>query len=148
MLPALPTFREWDGGDGYKGLKVTLSDKLGEFVPQMGAYYRSTLSGEALNVATELLMASKLFIFELAAWMNMTYMDTMAHTTASAKEAWALISHCVHVLFKLLWDAQSGGARWTPTEGSGDLELVWAQLQCHRVMAELRAATGLGLIWP
>lgn len=90
MLPALPTFREWDGGDGYNGLKVSLSDKLGEFVPQMGNYYRSSLCGEALNVATEMLMASKLFIFELASWMNSTYTDTMARTTASEKEAWAL----------------------------------------------------------
>jgi hypothetical protein len=95
MLPALPTFREWDGSDGYNGLKVALSDKLGEFVPQMGSYYRSSLSGEALNVANEMLMASKLFIFELASWMNTTYTDTMARTTASKKEAWARISHCV-----------------------------------------------------
>ena len=33
ILPALPTFKEWDGGDGYSGLKVTLADKLMEFVP-------------------------------------------------------------------------------------------------------------------
>ena len=44
MLPALPTFRkEWDGGDGYNGLKVALSDKLGKFIPQMGSYYHNTL---------------------------------------------------------------------------------------------------------
>jgi hypothetical protein len=140
MLPALPTFREWDGGDGYNGLKVALSDKLGEFVPQMGSYYRSTLSGEALNVANEMLMGSKLFIFELASWMNTTYMDTMARTTASEKEAWALISHCIRVIFKLLRDARSSGARWTPEDGGGDVELVWAQLQCHRVMSELQTA--------
>ena len=131
MLPALPAFCEWDGGDGYNGLKVSLSDKLGEFVPQMGNYYRSSLSGEALNVATEMLMASKLFSFELASWMNSTYTDTMACTTASEKEAWALISHCVRVVFKLLRDGHSSRARWTPEEGGGDVELAWAQLQCH-----------------
>jgi hypothetical protein len=27
-----------------------------------------------------------------------------------------------------------------PEEGGGDVELVWAQLQCHRVMDELRTA--------
>jgi hypothetical protein len=85
ILPALPTFWEWDGGDGYNGLKVALSDQLGEFVPQMGGYYQSTLSGEALNVATEMLMDSKIFIFARASWMNTTYTDTMAHTTASLK---------------------------------------------------------------
>jgi len=62
VLPALPTFREWDGGDGYNGLKVLLTDRLSEFIPQMGQYYRSMLMGEALTVATEMLLTSKAFI--------------------------------------------------------------------------------------
>jgi hypothetical protein len=143
ILPALPTFKEWDGGDGYNGLKVTLNDKLNEFVPQMGQYYRSTLGGEALTIANEMLAASKLFIFELAAWINRTYQDTLARTTSSEKEAWALISHCVRVVFKLLRDARSSGSRWTPEAPDGDVQLIWAQLQCHRVMNDLRG-TGFG----
>jgi hypothetical protein len=55
ILPALPTFKEWDGGDGYNGLKITLNDKLNEFVPQMGQYYRSSLGGEALTIANKML---------------------------------------------------------------------------------------------
>jgi hypothetical protein len=140
ILPALPTFKEWDGGDGYNGLKVTLSDKLTEFIPQMGSYYRMVLSGEALTVANEMLATSKNFIYELSTWMNLKYQDTLARTMASEKEAWSLIAHCVRVVFKLLRDARSSGSRWTPEAGDGDVQLVWAQLQCHRVMHELRAA--------
>jgi hypothetical protein len=140
ILPALPTFKEWDGGDGYNGLKVTLSDKLTEFVPQMGSYYRTVLPGEALTVANEMLATSKNFIYELSTWMNLKYQDTLARTMASEKEAWSLIAHCVRVVFKLLRDARSSGSRWTPEAGDGDVQLVWAQLQCHRVMHELRAA--------
>jgi uncharacterized membrane protein YgcG len=57
---------------------------------------------------------------------------------ASEREAWSLISHCVRVVFKLLRDVRSGGARWTVD--TRDVQLVWAQIQCHRVMAELRHA--------
>jgi hypothetical protein len=103
----------------------------------MGYYYRTRLAGEALNVAIEMLSTSKTFIADLSTWVNTTYQDTLARTMSSEKEAWALISHCVRVVFKLLRDARSSGARWTP--GTSDEQLVWAQLQCHRVMAELRA---------
>jgi hypothetical protein len=137
VLPSLPTYKEWDGGDGYNGLRITLSDRISEFVPQMGYYYRTRLAGEALNVAIEMLSTSKTFIADLSTWVNTTYQDTLARTMSSEKEAWALISHCVRVVFKLLRDARSSGARWTP--GTSDEQLVWAQLQCHRVMAELRA---------
>ena len=110
ILPALPTFKEWDGGDGYNGLKVALSDKLNDFVPQMGHHYRNSLSGEALTIANEMLAGSKIFLFELSAWINQTYQDVLAWTTSSEKEAWGLMSHCIRVVFKLLQDARSSGA--------------------------------------
>ena len=138
VLPGLPTFREWDGGDGYLGLKVELANKLNEFMSPMGEHYRSCLAGEGLIVAIEMLAGSKLFISDLSTWINTTYQDTRARTMASEAEAWSLISHCVRVVFKLLRDARSSGARWT-TE-TRDVKLVWAQMQCHRVMEELRVA--------
>jgi hypothetical protein len=110
---------------------------MSEFVPQMGQYYRSVLAGEALTFATEMLLTSKAFISDLTSWINTTYQDTLARMMSSDKEAWALISHCVRVVFKLLRDARSSGAHWTP--GNSEEQLVWAQLQCHRVMDELRA---------
>jgi hypothetical protein len=91
VLPGLPTFREWDGGDRYLGLKVELS----EFMIPMGQHYRHCLSGEALIVAIEMLATSKLFISDLSTWINTTYQDTRARIMASEKEAWSLISHCV-----------------------------------------------------
>ena len=138
VLPGLPTFREWDGGDGYLGLKVELANKLSEFMAPMGQHYRHCLSGEALITAMEMLGSSKLFISDLSTWVNTTYQDTRARTMASEKEAWSLISHCVRVIFKLLRDARASGARWT--EATRDAQLVWAQFQCHRVMEELRLA--------
>jgi hypothetical protein len=138
VLPGLPTFREWDGGDGYLGLKVELANKLGEFMIPMGQHYRQCLSGEGLIVAMEMLAASKLFISDLSTWINTTYQDTRARTMASEKEAWSLISHCVRVIFKLLRDARSSGARWTLE--TRDAQMVWAQFQCHRLMEELRLA--------
>jgi hypothetical protein len=138
VLPGLPTFKEWDGGDGYLGLKVELANKLSEFIAPMGQHYRHCLSGEALMTAMEMLGASKLFISDLSTWINTTYQDTRARTMASEKEAWSLISHCVRVIFKLLRDARASGARWT--EETRDAQLVWAQFQCHRLMEELRLA--------
>jgi hypothetical protein len=138
VLPGLPTFREWDGGDGYLGLKVELANKLGEFMVPMGQHYRQCLAGEALIVAMEMLASSKLFISDLSTWINTTYQDTRARTMASEKEAWSLISHCVRVIFKLLRDARSAGARWT--DETRDAQMVWAQFQCHRLMEELRLA--------
>jgi hypothetical protein len=103
LLPALPTFKEWDGGDGYNGLKVTLMEKLGGFLQDMGQYNHTCLMGEALIVTIDMLTASKNFLFELSTWMNHKYTDTIAHTTASEKEAWALVAqHCMRVIFKLL----------------------------------------------
>ena len=138
VLPALPTFQEWDGGDGYLGLRVELAHKLNEFLGPMGQHYRNCLTGEALIIANEMLAASKLFISDLSTWINTTFQDTRARTMASEKEAWSLISHCVRVIFKLLRDARAGGARWTPE--TRDVQLVWAQIQCHRVMSKLRLA--------
>jgi hypothetical protein len=68
----------------------------------MGYYYRMRLGGEALNVATEMLSASKTFIADLLTWINTTYQDTLARMMSSEKKAWALLSHCVRVVFKLL----------------------------------------------
>jgi hypothetical protein len=131
VLSGLPTYREWDGGDGYLGLKVELASKLSEFMSSMGQHYcHWCLSGEALIIAIEMLAAaSKHFISDLSTWINTKYQDTRAWTMASEKEAWSLISHCVRVIFKLLWDAWSAGARWT--EETQDTQLVWAQFQCH-----------------
>jgi predicted lactoylglutathione lyase len=61
----------------------------------MGYYYRTRLAGEALNVAVEMLTASKTFIADLSTWINTTYQDTLARMMSLEKEAWALISHCV-----------------------------------------------------
>jgi hypothetical protein len=58
-------------------------------------------------VANEMLALSKNFIYELSTWINMKYTDTLARTTLTLKEVWALIAHCVRVVFKLLRDAQS-----------------------------------------
>jgi BMFP domain-containing protein YqiC len=138
VLPGLPTFKEWDGGDGYLGLKVELANKLGEFMIPMGQHYRQCLSGEALIVAMEMIASSKLFISDLSTWINTTYQDTRARTMALEKEAWSLISHCVRVIFKLLRDARSSGARWMAE--TRDAQMVWAQFQCHRLMEELRLA--------
>jgi hypothetical protein len=90
-------------------------------------------------VALEMLSTSATFILELATWMHHKYMHTLACTTASKKEAWALIAHCVHVIFKLLRDACSSGLWWSPESVDGDVQLVWAHLQCHQVMSDLRA---------
>ena len=137
----LPTFKEWDSGDSYNGLKITLLDKLTKFIPQMGNYYHMCLTSKALTVANKMLAVSKNFIYELSTWMNLKYQDTLARTMASNKEAWSLIAHCcIRVIFKLLRNARSSGSRWTPEAGDGDVQLVWAQLQCHRVMHELRSA--------
>jgi hypothetical protein len=86
----------------------------------------------------EMLAASKLFISDLLIWINTTYQDTRARTMASEKEAWPLISHCVWVIFKLLRDLWSSGARWTVE--TWDAQMVWAHFQCHRLMEELRLA--------
>jgi hypothetical protein len=59
VLPSLPSYKEWDGGDGYNSLRTSIADRVSDFVPQMGSYYCTTLTGEALNVATEMLSASK-----------------------------------------------------------------------------------------
>jgi hypothetical protein len=138
LLPALPTFKEWDGGNGYNGLKHTIADKLSEFSRHMSSHYRLHLVGEGLTVALQMLSTSVTFILELSTWINHKYQDTIARTTASEKEAWALIAHCVRVIFKLLRDARSSGLRWTPEAPEGDVQLVWAQLQCHRAMAGLQ----------
>lgn len=138
LLPALPTFKEWDGGDGYNGLKVMLTNKLAEFACHMSNYYRTSLAGEGLTVALEMLSTSVTFILELLKWMNHKYMDTLIYTMASEKEAWALIAHCVCIIFKLLQDACSSGSQWTPEALYGDVRLVWAQLQCHRVRSDLQ----------
>lgn len=46
LLPALPTFKEWNWGNGYNGLKITLMEKLGDFIQHnMGQYF----DGEALK---------------------------------------------------------------------------------------------------
>ena len=90
----------------------------------MGHYYRNSLSREALTIANEMLAGSKIFLFELSAWINQTYQDVLAHTTSSKKEAWGLMSHCVWVVFKLLFDAHRlSGAWWTPEAGGGDVQL-------------------------
>jgi hypothetical protein len=138
VLPGLPTFREWDGGDGYLGLKVELANKLSAFMAPMGLHYWNCLSGEGLLLAIEMLTSSKLFISDLATWINMTYQDTRARTMASEKEAWSLVLHCVRVIFKLLRDARASGTRYTME--TRDVQLVWAQFQCHRLMEELRLA--------
>jgi hypothetical protein len=139
VLPVLPTFREWDGSDGYVGLlKVELANKLGEFMVLMGQHYRQCLSGKALVVAMEMLAARKLFISDLSTWINTTYQDTWARTMALEKEAWSLISHCVRVILKLLRDLRSSGARWTVE--TREAQMVWAQFQYHRLMEELRLA--------
>jgi hypothetical protein len=137
VLPALPTYKEWDGGDGYNGLRIALADRGKEWVTSLSTYYRGRLTGEALTIANEMLSRSKTFIADLSTWINTTYQDTLARTMSSEKEAWALLSHCVRVVFKLLRDARSSGARWTP--GTSDEQLVWAQVQCHRVMEEIRS---------
>jgi hypothetical protein len=152
LLPALPTFKEWDGGDSYHGLKIMLMEKLGDFIEHMSQHYWTCLTGEALIVAIEMLTASKNFLFELFTWMNHKYTDTIAHTTATEKEAWALMAHCVQVIFKLLRDAQSSGTRWTLEDPNGDIQLIWAQLQSHKVMNELKivgfgAHPALGHAW-
>jgi hypothetical protein len=54
---------------------------------------------------------------------------------ALEKEAWSLISHCIRVIFKLLRNLRSSGAR--STVGTRDAQMVWAQFQCHRLMEEL-----------
>ena len=137
VLPALPTYKEWDSGDGYNGLRITLADRSKDYVTSLGSYYRGCLAGEALTIANEMLSRSKTFIADLSTWINTTYQDTLARTMSSEKEAWALLSHCVRVVFKLLRDARSSGSRWTP--GTSDEQLVWAQMQCHRVMEEIRS---------
>ena len=137
VLPALPSYKEWDAGDGYNGLRITLADRTKDFVSSMGTYYRGSLTGEALTIANEMLSRSKTFIADLSTWINTTYQDTLARTMSSEKEAWALLSHCVRVVFKLLRDARASGARWTP--GTSDEQLVWAQMQCHRVMDDIRS---------
>jgi hypothetical protein len=135
-LPGLPTFCEWDRGDGYLGLMVELANNLGEFMVPMGQHYHQCLSGEALIITMEMLTTRKLFISDLSTmWINTMYQDTRARTMASEKEAWSLISHFVRVIFKLLRDSGSSGARWTAE--TRDAQMVWAQFQRHRLMEEL-----------
>lgn len=64
VLPSLPLHKEWDGGDGYNGLHISIADRvLSDCVPQMGSYYHTALMGKALvNVTTEMLSATKTFI--------------------------------------------------------------------------------------
>lgn len=74
-------------------------EKLGGFLQDMGQYYHTCLMGEALIIAIDMLTTSKNFFFELSTWMNHKHTDTIAHTMASEKEAWALVAHCVRVIF-------------------------------------------------
>jgi hypothetical protein len=99
-------------------------EKLGGFVQDMAQYYRTCLTGEALIMAIDMLTGSKNFLFELSTWMNHKYTDTIAQTMASEKEAWALVAHCMRIIFKLLQDARASGAQWTPEDEHGDVQLV------------------------
>jgi hypothetical protein len=36
VLPSLPSYKEWDGGDGYNGLCITLSNRIAESSPRWG----------------------------------------------------------------------------------------------------------------
>ena len=83
-------------------LKITLMEKLGGFLQDMGQYYCTCLMGEALIIAMDMLTTSKNFLFELSTWMIHKYTETIACTMASEKEAWALVAHCMRVIFKLL----------------------------------------------
>jgi hypothetical protein len=90
-----------------------MARKLNNFMKSMGQHYQQCLLGEALIIAIEMIGASKLFISDLATWINTPYQDTRAWTMALEKEAWSLISHCVTVVFQLLRDARSSGLCFT-----------------------------------
>ena len=80
ILPALPSYKEWDAGDGYNGLRITLADWSKEdFVSLLGTYYQGCLVGEALTIANKMLSRCKTFIADLSTWINTTYLDTLVN---------------------------------------------------------------------
>jgi hypothetical protein len=134
-LPNLRTYKEWDSGGGSVGAKFILERNLRK-CDRIRNNIQNHLSGEAREVARQMLDDSVKFVNELSSWISNHYHEVRNRSGTSEKECWGLISHCVRTVFSELGMARSPG-NGPHLEGTKAPSILWGTLQAHRVMRDI-----------
>ena len=135
-LPGLPSFEKWDHSDGGTGRKYWITKECRKTNVQLACMIRAQLTGDALDLAKELLaesvsMSETLFIF-----ISTSYQDTLNSGRFDTKKAWELTCKFVKQIF-----VELGDVRITARAGihiddpwSSSAKFLFATLKAHEVM--------------
>ena len=129
-LTAVPKFSDWDTGLGRDGVKQRLERSLRNGKNRLSLRVSKELSGEAQIVANALLTSAHSFWIEFTTWISTCYRETLARSSASEKEVWILVSHCVRAVFAKIRQARLEGTSRVSED------MVWAAMQAQAVMDE------------
>jgi hypothetical protein len=130
-LGAVPAYEDWDTGCGHNGVRHRLEDMLSDGYSNQALAIRTNLTGEAANVALEMLTMSKAFWSDFIFWINKFYTELLNRSRGSKKECWVLVSYCVRTVFSLIRKSRLIGTN------ASEHGMFWASLQAHRTMKEL-----------
>jgi hypothetical protein len=108
VAPEPTSYKVWDSGFGTRGAKFSLAKNLRK-CNRIRANISDNLSGEAREVARQMLDDSVKFLNELSTWISNHYNEVQTRSGTSDKECWGLISHCVRTIFSVLGLARSLG---------------------------------------
>jgi hypothetical protein len=130
-LAGVPTYKHWDSGLGYDGVRQKLEIILDDGSARMGQNITQLGNVDTIRVAQQMLTDSRQFWNALILWITTYYTETRNRSNSPPETIWLLVSHCVRVVFAELRHARLSGCSLT----SGGM--LWGSLQAHRVCKDM-----------
>jgi hypothetical protein len=143
-LPAVKTFDVWDPQDNVNGKVKHIRDGVNDVELSIRSTIETVCSNSppARSLALDMLTASKLFIENLSTWMTSFYLELLKTSHVPSDEAWHLVAACVHQFFVVIREYRAPASKAnTITDASLKTSTyLWALIQVHRTMKEIRDA--------
>jgi hypothetical protein len=131
IFRACPSYKEWIGMGGVDSHKTLLDTR----VPMFYSGIRGSLSGPGGTLALALLASAKDQFTKLTSFIDRFYQELTEVVKFPKEPAWLLVGRCVGTVFHEMASIRSRVSMLEePHKLHAKSQMIWAVLQCHRVV--------------
>lgn len=130
---ACPDYNEWIGIGGSESHKATLDQRVSTFCEGV----RGTISGAGKPIALALLLSAQDQFTKMVGFIDRFYQELTQVAKFPKQPAWLLVGRCVGAVFEAMATIRAKVSRIEePNELHSKTQVIWAVLQCNRVIGE------------
>jgi len=111
VLPGMKTYKEWDSGNRYTGLRYVLAQSAKNAQSRLKESANLNLMSTGLLVALNMITTSHQFVIPFSNWISQEFQDQVGRG-GHRESVWKLLCQSVRKIFSCMKSGKRAGAKW------------------------------------